>query len=107
MTSETRRDPLSDHLLTPENSAFIIIDYQPGRFVFMERWESAEAQQQHHNHIHHFHANGDQKTWHRDDAMEWANVYAKIFPPNQLLIESYGKAQEVVTNNEQLDSARA
>lgn len=29
MTSETRRDPITDHLLTPENSAFIIIDYQP------------------------------------------------------------------------------
>jgi nicotinamidase-related amidase len=29
MTSEARRDPYSDHLLTPENSAFIIIDYQP------------------------------------------------------------------------------
>src|SRR3546814_17010595 len=29
MTSEYRRDPLKDHLLTPENSAFIIIDYQP------------------------------------------------------------------------------
>lgn len=29
MASETRRDPLKDHLLTPENSAFIIIDYQP------------------------------------------------------------------------------
>ena len=29
MTSEARRDPLSDHLLTPENAAFIIIDYQP------------------------------------------------------------------------------
>ncbi len=29
MTSEARRDPKSDHLLTPENSAFIIIDYQP------------------------------------------------------------------------------
>ena len=29
MTSETKRDPLEDHLLTPENSAFIIIDYQP------------------------------------------------------------------------------
>lgn len=29
MTSETRRDPVSDHLLTPENAAFIIIDYQP------------------------------------------------------------------------------
>ena len=29
MTSEARRDPITDHLLTPENSAFIIIDYQP------------------------------------------------------------------------------
>lgn len=29
MTSETRRDPINDHLLTPENAAFIIIDYQP------------------------------------------------------------------------------
>lgn len=29
MTSEARRDPQSDHLLTPENAAFIIIDYQP------------------------------------------------------------------------------
>lgn len=29
MTSETVRDPLKDHLLTPQNSAFIVIDYQP------------------------------------------------------------------------------
>lgn len=29
MTSETRRDPITDQLLTPENSAFIVIDYQP------------------------------------------------------------------------------
>lgn len=29
MTSESIRDPMKDHLLTPENSAFIIIDYQP------------------------------------------------------------------------------
>ena len=29
MTSEPIRDPLQDHLLTPRNSAFIIIDYQP------------------------------------------------------------------------------
>lgn len=29
MTSEARRDPTNDHLLTPENSAFIVIDYQP------------------------------------------------------------------------------
>ena len=29
MTSEPIRDPKSDHLLTPQNSAFIVIDYQP------------------------------------------------------------------------------
>jgi len=30
-----------------------------------------------------------------------------VFPPYQLLIESYVKAQEVVKNSEQLDSQRA
>ena len=29
MTSEPIRDPLKDHLITPQNSAFIVIDYQP------------------------------------------------------------------------------
>jgi nicotinamidase-related amidase len=29
MTSQPIRDPATDHLLTPENSALIIIDYQP------------------------------------------------------------------------------
>jgi hypothetical protein len=29
MSSEPIRDPIKDHLLTPQNSAFIIIDYQP------------------------------------------------------------------------------
>ena len=29
MTSETKRDPKRDDLLTPENSALIVIDYQP------------------------------------------------------------------------------
>ena len=29
MTSETKRDPKADDLLTPENSALIVIDYQP------------------------------------------------------------------------------
>lgn len=48
-----------------------------------------------------------QKTWHRDDAQQWAEVYTMIFPPYQLLIESYLKAQEVVTNHEILDSARS
>lgn len=47
-----------------------------------------------------------QRTWHRDDAAEWAQIYTKIFPPYQLLIESYAKAQDVVTRKEQLDSAR-
>lgn len=47
-----------------------------------------------------------QKTWHRDDAREWAEVYTKIFPPYQLLIESYMKAQQVQKDQEQLDSQR-
>ncbi len=29
MASEPIRDPLQDHLLTPQNAAFVIIDYQP------------------------------------------------------------------------------
>lgn len=29
MTSETRRDPVQDTLLTPENSVLLVIDYQP------------------------------------------------------------------------------
>lgn len=29
MTSEPRRDPVIDRLLTPENAAFVVIDYQP------------------------------------------------------------------------------
>ena len=29
MTSQPIRDPLNDHLLTPQNSTLIIIDYQP------------------------------------------------------------------------------
>jgi nicotinamidase-related amidase len=30
MTAQTTRDPKTDHLLTPENSALILIDFQPG-----------------------------------------------------------------------------
>src|SRR5258708_9569662 len=29
MSSEPIRDPITDHLLTPQNAAFIVIDYQP------------------------------------------------------------------------------
>ena len=31
MTSAPVRDPLADHLLTPENAAFLFIDYQPAQ----------------------------------------------------------------------------
>ncbi|MGO1001859.1 isochorismatase family protein [Lysobacter sp. CA196] len=48
-----------------------------------------------------------QRTWHRDDAAQWAEVYAHIFPEYQLLIESYAKAQDVATRHEPLDSQRA
>jgi nicotinamidase-related amidase len=31
MTSEARRNPVTDPLLTPENAALIVIDYQPSQ----------------------------------------------------------------------------
>ncbi len=34
------------------------------------------------------------------------DVYTQVFPAYQLLIESYSKAQDVVKNNEMLDSQR-
>jgi nicotinamidase-related amidase len=36
MTSEATRDPLSDPLLTPENSALIVIDYQPSQLQLVK-----------------------------------------------------------------------
>jgi nicotinamidase-related amidase len=33
MTSAPVRDPLSDHLITPENSAFLLIDYQASQIA--------------------------------------------------------------------------
>ena len=47
-----------------------------------------------------------QRTWNRPDAQEWAQVYTRIFPAYQLLIESYAKSQDVLKNQEQLDSQR-
>ncbi|MBM3104395.1 hydrolase [Pseudomonas sp. V1] len=47
-----------------------------------------------------------QRTWNRPDAQQWAEAYSAVFPHYQLLIESYLKAQQVVKENEQLDSAR-
>jgi nicotinamidase-related amidase len=33
MTGAPVRDPLADHLITPENAAFLIIDYQPSQLA--------------------------------------------------------------------------
>jgi hypothetical protein len=52
MASEPIRDPNKDHLLTPKNCTFLIIDYQPGacyratrasRFSARHRLASARA----------------------------------------------------------------
>jgi len=36
MTSEPVRDPVTDHLLTPRNSALVVIDYQPLQLQVMK-----------------------------------------------------------------------
>lgn len=33
MSSSAIRDPLADHLITPQNAALILIDYQPAQFA--------------------------------------------------------------------------
>jgi nicotinamidase-related amidase len=33
MTSEPVRDPIADHLITPQNAAFLLIDYQPSQLA--------------------------------------------------------------------------
>ena len=33
MTSASIRDPVADHLITPQNAALILIDYQPAQFA--------------------------------------------------------------------------
>ncbi|WP_137919590.1 isochorismatase family protein [Hydrogenophaga sp. 2FB] len=48
-----------------------------------------------------------QKTWNRDDAMQWAEIYTRIFPEYALLIESHAKAQDVERKHEVLDSQRS
>ena len=41
MTSAPVRDPLADHLLTPENSAFLLIDYQPSQLAAVHSMDRA------------------------------------------------------------------
>jgi nicotinamidase-related amidase len=42
MTSEPRRDPVADELVTPENSAFLLIDYQPVQVQSIESVDRLE-----------------------------------------------------------------
>jgi nicotinamidase-related amidase len=41
MTSAPVRDPLADHLLTPENAAFLFIDYQPAQLAAVRSMDPA------------------------------------------------------------------
>jgi hypothetical protein len=41
MTSVPIRDPLADHLITPQNAALIVIDYQENQFRSVRSMESA------------------------------------------------------------------
>jgi nicotinamidase-related amidase len=40
MTSQAIRDPIADHLITPQNSAFVFIDYQPEQFATVRSMET-------------------------------------------------------------------
>ena len=41
MTSAPVRDPLADHLITPENAAFLFIDYQPAQLATIRSMDPA------------------------------------------------------------------
>jgi nicotinamidase-related amidase len=41
MTSAPIRDPLADHFLTPQNSAFLFIDYQPAQLATIRSMDPA------------------------------------------------------------------
>jgi nicotinamidase-related amidase len=41
MTSVPVRDPLADHLLTPDNAAFLFIDYQPAQLATIRSMDDA------------------------------------------------------------------
>jgi hypothetical protein len=41
MTSAHVRDPLADHLITPENAAFLFIGYQPAQLATVRSMDHA------------------------------------------------------------------
>ena len=40
MTSVPIRDPLADHLITPQNAAFVVVDYQQNQFRSVRSMDS-------------------------------------------------------------------
>jgi nicotinamidase-related amidase len=42
MTSEPIRDPVADHLITPQNAAFVFIDYQPEQITAVRSMDQDE-----------------------------------------------------------------
>jgi len=42
MTSQPVRDPLADHLITPQNSVFVLIDYQPEQIAAVQSMDHEE-----------------------------------------------------------------
>jgi nicotinamidase-related amidase len=45
MTSAPVRDPLADHLITPQNAAFLFIDYQPSQLATIRSMDPAHLVQ--------------------------------------------------------------
>jgi hypothetical protein len=41
MTSAPVRDPLADHLITPQNAALLLIDYQPAQLAGVRSMDRA------------------------------------------------------------------
>jgi len=41
MSSSAIRDPLADHLITPQNAAMVLIDYQPSQFATVRSMDPA------------------------------------------------------------------
>ena len=41
MTSAPVRDPIADHLITPDNAAFLLIDYQPAQIAAVRSMDTA------------------------------------------------------------------
>ena len=42
MTSAPVRDPIADHLMTPQNAALLLIDYQPSQLAGVRSMDRAE-----------------------------------------------------------------